>query len=121
MGLFGKKNEEEYEDDEEFEKEPNDDFENRKLKKQLRDLKSENKKARKEPPKPWGKRERLTVLIVMVITILISGSLYLSSRPNLQFTINNLQINTQNFKVPNFDFSSFNIFKEGTIIIEKHE
>ena len=85
MGLFGRKKEEEYEDDEEFETEAADEFENRKLKRQLRDLKSENKKTRQEPPTPWGKRERLTVLIVMVITILISGGLFLSSGNNFKF------------------------------------
>ncbi|HTK03248.1 MAG TPA: hypothetical protein VL401_00570 [Alphaproteobacteria bacterium] len=114
MGLFGKKQdpEEREIEDEEFELE--NDFETRKLKKQLRDLKSENRKSRQEPVKPWGKKERLIILVVMLVTILISGSLYLTSRPNLQFSIHNLQL-------PKLELPDLDIFKEGTIIITKHD
>lgn len=124
MALFGKKKEEldEYEDEDGLVEEERQD---RKLTRKFKDLKNENKKKRKEPPKPWGKVERLIVLVVLVITILISGGLYLISRPNLQFvnnpglSNNNLQINTKNFQFPKINFDSLNIFKEETIEIRK--
>lgn len=47
--------------------------------KKFKDLKPENKRKRKEPPKPWGKGERLLVLIVLGITVLTSSLLYISS------------------------------------------
>jgi len=50
----------------------------------------------------------------MLVTILISGSLYLTSRPNLQFSIHNLQL-------PKLELPDLDIFKEGTIIITKHD
>ncbi len=115
MGLFGKKKEEE-EVDEEFE--IGDDLENRKLKRQLRDLKSENKKARKEPPKPWGKKERLLVLIILLITTLVSGVLFLFSRPNFQFQMPNIKSSLAK-PTEFFSFGSLNIFKEETIEIRK--
>jgi len=49
-------------------KEEDDDYEDE----EFRDLKPENKRRRKEPPKPWGRPERLTVLIVILITVLTS-------------------------------------------------
>ena len=118
MGLFGKKKQDEEEIDEEFEQDADIDLQNRKLTRQLRDLKSENKKKRKEPPKPWGKKERLTVLVVMVVTILVSGVLFLMSNNNLQLPIYNLQI-MNNFQLSKPDFGSLNIFKEETIEIRK--
>lgn len=48
--------------------------------KEFKDLKGENKKKRKEPPKPWGKRERLLVLFAVFLTAGTSGVLSLSSR-----------------------------------------
>jgi beta-lactamase class A len=48
--------------------------------KEFKDLKAENKKKRKEPPKPWGKKERLFVLIALLVTAGGSGFLALSSR-----------------------------------------
>src|SRR4030042_2609872 len=46
----------------------------------FRDLRSENKKKRKEPPKPWGKFERILVLIIVLITAGTSAVLALSAR-----------------------------------------
>ena len=65
--------EDEYEDEE-------DDFRKRKRIRRVKDLHAENKKSRKEPTKPWGKRERLIVFCVLVITVGTSGILYLTSR-----------------------------------------
>ena len=71
------------------------------------DLKPENRRARKEPSKPWGKKERIIVFSILVLTITVSFILDLSSR---------------NFKLPGFPKlklikPSLNIFKEETIII----
>jgi len=77
MALLRKRNDEEdeeYEDEEEEYKKP------KRIRKRIRDLNPENKKRRKEPPKPWGKRERLIVFCVLVITVGTSGILYLTSR-----------------------------------------
>jgi hypothetical protein len=116
MALFGKKEEEEIEDeiDKDIEE---DELREKKLVKQLKDLKAENRKKRKEPPKPWGKKERITVLVILIFTVLISGALFLLSSNKYQFQINQFQIPNINFT--NIDFSSFNIFKEETIMIEK--
>lgn len=97
MGLF-KKKEEEFDEVEEL------DF----PKKKIKDLKPENKRARKEPIKPWGKFERLFVLIVLLLTVVSSGLLALSAR---------------NFKLPQLprlklpEMSQFNLFKEQTIVV----
>ncbi len=48
--------------------------------KEFKDLKPENKKKRKEPPKVWGRKERLFVLVALVLTAGLSGFLALSSR-----------------------------------------
>ncbi len=90
MGLFGKKKEEDFEDEDELVEEES--LRTRRIK----DLKSENKKKRKEPPKPWGKRERYTILIVFLSTILVAGFLALSAR---------------DFKLPGFPRFSFNVSK----------
>jgi beta-lactamase class A len=81
MRLFGKKKkqEEEYEDDEFEEERP------RRRKRRLRDedfkdLNPENSKKRKTPPKPWGKRERMTVLIALGLTVGLSAIFYMSSK-----------------------------------------
>lgn len=71
MALFGRKKEEDYEDEErDFEKTP----------RKIRDLKPENKKKRKEPVKPWGKKERYIVLSILLGTVLVSGVLALTAR-----------------------------------------
>ncbi len=103
MGLFRKKVEEEVDDDiETSEDEP------RQIKRQFKDLKAENQKTRKEPLKPWGKTERLTVFIVLLVTVVTSGILALSAR---------------NFKIPQIprlkisDISNLNPFREQVILV----
>lgn len=102
MGLFKKKIEE---FDEEVEENVDD---VRKVKRQFKDLKPDNKRARKEPIKPWGTSERLTVLIVLLATVLTSGILGLSAR---NFKLPKLP----QFKVPKL--SEVNPFKEQVIIV----
>lgn len=97
MRLFRKKDEEEIDEEELIdEKLPS---------KRFRDLKPENRKKRKEPPKPWGKKERLVVLFVFAGTIVLSGILAASARswklPGL----------------PKLTMPSFNLLKEETIIL----
>lgn len=46
---------------------------------EIRDLKPENKKKRKEPPKPWGKKERWLVFLVFATSVVTAGVLSLSS------------------------------------------
>lgn len=114
MGLFGRKKsrEDDYDDPEDFERE----FEQRKrdlrgnlkFKKKLKDLNPDNRRTRKTPQKPWGKKERLLVLAIFASSTLVAGFLAISSR---------------GFKLPNFpslnikdlNFSSFNPFREQTI------
>ncbi len=93
MAIFGRNREEDYEDNS-----------------RLKDLKPENKKKRKEPPKPWGKRERYLVLIAFLSTVLISGILALTAR-DYKFP-----------GLPRLKFSGFNLgspFREETITIGK--
>ncbi|HLD92069.1 MAG TPA: serine hydrolase [Patescibacteria group bacterium] len=104
MVFFNKKKDDDfdakddYSDDEEFEKQP----------RKIRDLKPENKRSRKEPLKPWDKKERLIVLITLLATVLISGILALSAR---------------NFKLPKLPYlnissiKNLNPFKEQVIIV----
>lgn len=109
MGLFGKKKEEEYEDEDELIEAEKED---RKLTRKFKDLNSENKKKRKEPPKPWGKKERLLVLSILVITVVLSGILALTARG----------FNFPNFSKVKISFPKFNfenIFGEETIVIGK--
>lgn len=69
----------------------------------VKDLKPENKRKRKEPVLPWGKKERLFVLALLLITVFVSIAFSLSSG---------------NFKIPTLpDFSLDNIFKGETVII----
>lgn len=108
MAIFGKKKVEEEEDDDEDLLEEGDD-KGRKLTRKLKDLNPENKKKRKEPPKPWGIRERLIVLVFFLVTVVVSGVLALSAR--------NFKVSFFNLKTPTLE--SLNIFKEETIILEK--
>ncbi|MGA2910543.1 MAG: hypothetical protein ABSE04_01940 [Candidatus Microgenomates bacterium] len=104
MALF-KKNEE-YEDDSDF-----DEVEekgNRKFTKNFKDLSPKNRRKRKEPSKPWGKKERLVVLIFLLLSVIVSAGLALG-----------IGKGWNGLKFPSFNFSSLNIFKEQTIIIEK--
>lgn len=92
---------ENYLDDEELEERP--------LK--LKDLRSENKRKRKEPPRPWGKKERMVVLIVLLVTAIVSAVLAFgaSGGSKIHFKLSK----------PNLNLNFLNIFKEETIIIEK--
>jgi beta-lactamase class A len=78
MALFGNKNrdDEEYEDDD-LARKP---LRRKPKNKDFRDLSPENRKKRKEPKKPWGKKERLFVLLVIFLTAGTSAVLALSSR-----------------------------------------
>ncbi|MFC1625913.1 serine hydrolase [Patescibacteria group bacterium] len=76
-----------YKDDKEEEQQEQQDL-------KFKDLKSANRKKRKEPPKPWGKRERRIVLITLLVTIFLSITLAVSARnyklpglPKLRLTL----------------------------------
>lgn len=84
----------------------------RKITKGLKDLKPENKKKRKEPPKPWGKRERFIVLAVLLATTIISAILLFGD--SIKSNLGKI-----NFNLPKIDLSSINIFKGETIEIRK--
>jgi hypothetical protein len=110
MAFFNKgRKDEDYDyDDEELIKEDN------KLTKKFRDLKKENKRKRKEPPKPWGKKERMIVLVTVFATVLISVFLAFSSGGFFPTKLFKFNSNLLNFKV-----DSFNPFREQTIVIQK--
>lgn len=80
-------------------------------KEDFKDLKPQNRKKRKEPPKPWGKMERSVVLVVLLITVLTSATLSLSAR---------------NWKLPNLPkitlpkLADINPFKEQTVVVGDH-
>lgn len=105
MRLFGKKDDDEEEIDEEEE------LEKKIRSRKFKDLTSENRKKRKEPSKPWGKKERLIVLSVLLITVLISGGLAFSSR---DYKIPGLP----RLKLSSLSLNLNNLFKGETIIIE---
>lgn len=104
MRIFGKKEDEI--DDEISEKDLDREIPSRKFK----DLKPENKRKRKEPPKPWGRRERLIVAITLSSTILASAVLAISAR---------------DWKLPGFPkikmpkVGNLNPFREQTIVVGK--
>jgi beta-lactamase class A len=84
MDLFGRKKKKREEEEEEARIEEEKaqiklDQENKKLKKKLKDLAPENSRKRKEPPKPWGKKERFTVGGFFLLTTLIAAILFLDS------------------------------------------
>jgi hypothetical protein len=84
MGLFGRKKEEdEFDEEEGFSEE--EELKDRKLTRKFKDLNSENKRKRKEPPKPWGKKERILVLGFFLVTTLLALGMYVASR-NFKFT-----------------------------------
>jgi hypothetical protein len=107
MALFGRDKNEEYEDEDEFSEEEG--GEDRKLTKKFRDLNPKNKRKRKEPPKPWGKKERVIVLVILLVTVIISAVLAIGARGGSRFR----------FSLPKFNINSLNIFKEETIIVGK--
>jgi beta-lactamase class A len=104
MQLFGKKNN----DKDELEQE-NLEKRSRKLPKDkdFKDLKPENRKKRKEPIRPWGRRDRVFIAILLIATAGTSAYLGLSARdwklPGLPRV---------NLKLPSFPFG------EDTIVIE---
>ena len=112
MALFGRKKDEEFEDEDEF-NDPSyteaSEGRGRFSKRKFRDLNPKNKKKRKEPPKPWGKKERIIVLIVLAITVIASAILAFGAAGK----------NTLRLNLPKFDINSLNIFKEETIIVGK--
>lgn len=108
MAIFKRKPDEYDEEDEVLEQEEKD---NKKFTKKFKDLKPANRKKRKEPPKPWGKKERYFVLLVLVVTFVIAMILAISSQNNVSINLNKPSIN--------FDFSKLNPFHEKVIIIQK--
>ncbi len=98
MGLFSRKSSDFDEEVEEIET----------PKRKFRDLNPENRKGRKELLKPWGKKERLTILVVLLLTVITSGILALSAR---------------NFKLPKMpvlkmpSISDLNPFREQIIVV----
>lgn len=111
MAFFGigkRKDEEDEEFDLEAEKE--EERHDRKLTRKLKDLSPENKRRRKEPPKPWGKKERIIVLSVLLVTVVTSAVLALTAR----------DFNLPNFPKLSFDKNSFKFsspFGEDKIIL----
>lgn len=99
MGLFSRRKEEVEEVDE---------LELETPKRKIRDLKPENRRSRKEPIKPWGVKERIVVLVVLLTTVLTSGILALTAR---------------NFKLPQMprlkisDISNLNPFREQVVVV----
>lgn len=107
MALFNRNHDRDYEDDED-EAIKEEEKESKNFKKKFKDLKPVNKKKRKEPPKPWGKKERLTVLIVLLVTILIPAILSLPAR---DFKLSGLP----RLSIDLGSFSLRNLFGEKTI------
>lgn len=90
MSIFTRRNKVYKDDDEEFEQ------------LEVKDLKPENRKKRKEVSKPWGKKERYTVLTFLVLTVFISGIL---SAGSTNWKLSGFpQIKLPTFKGLNFDF-----------------
>ena len=102
MVIFRRKRQEE----EKYEEE---EFSTRRPKsKEFKDLKPQYRKKRKEPPKPWGKKERLLVFFILIFTAGASGVLALSAR---------------SWKLPGLprikiSLPSFSFFGEEKIVIE---
>ena len=72
MSIFRKK-EEDFDEEEELE-------ERKFSRKKIKDLKPENKKKRKEIPKPWGRKERYLILGTVLGSVVISIILFASAR-----------------------------------------
>lgn len=95
MNIFGKKDDE-MDEEEGFNEEEA--LNDRKLTRKFKDLNPENKKRRKEPPKPWGKKERFIVLGFFLVTTLLAMGMFLFSHnfkfpglPKISFGISNLR------------------------------
>lgn len=111
MALFGRNKYEDEDEEYEDELEEEDERRDRKLTRKFRDLRPENRRKRKEPPKPWGKKERLMILIILLSTVIIAGVLAISNQAHITFNLGKPSFS--------FDFSRLNPFKEETITIQK--
>jgi len=60
--------------------EEDEELDDKKIDSSLKDLKPENRKKRKEPPKPWGKKERQGILLFFLLTVAVAVILSLASR-----------------------------------------
>lgn len=81
--MFGLKTKKQREEELDYEEQEYQDAEEKlKLphKRKFRDLNPENRKKRKEPIKPWTKKERLLVLYILLFTTLTSALLAISAR-----------------------------------------
>ena len=111
MSLFKKKKEEEYEKEPSL-KRSREGMGNKSKSRfkngDFKDLKPANKRKRKEPPRVWTKKDRVILLLLLVISVGISGYLALSAR---------------GFKLPGFPRitgDSFKLFGESEIVIERN-
>lgn len=103
MAIFGRNKEEE--EFEEFEEEKRfrkkEEREDHKLNKKFKDLAPKNKKKRKEPPKPWGLKERILVLSLLVITTLCAAVFAFSAKENKLPNIPRISFNFSGFDIGN--------------------
>jgi len=109
MELFKDKNKGDRNLDNEFEDEEEEIPRKKRLKdKDFKDLNPQFKRKRKEPKKPWGKKERFFVLATLILTSAASFFLALSAR------------NWKLAGLPRFKLPSISIpfFSEDTIVIE---
>lgn len=74
MSIFSRARREDLDDEEE------DVIERSSRQRKIRDLAPENRNKRKEPPKPWGRTERIIVLVFIFLTVLIPAVLGASAR-----------------------------------------
>jgi len=104
---------EEFEDEDDFDEEEGGGGRQKKLfrNKDFRDLNPRDKKARKEPKKPWGKKERILILAAVLATFGLSAFLYYYSSQDIEVP-KFADIKLPNISVPNY-------FGEETIIIRK--
>lgn len=99
MGIFGKKKVE-------LDEEQLAELEERIMsKKKIHDLNPGNIKKRKEPVKPWGKKERFWVLFILLATVLTSIGLALRASGSL--------------KIPRLNFNLGDFWQEEAIVIGK--
>lgn len=111
MAFFGVNKEEEYDEDElEDTGGKKGTYQKRLIKnRDFKDLKKENRKKRKEPKKPWGRKERYFVLTLLILTAGVSAYLGLSSR---SWKLSGLpKLTFPKLKLPAF-------LREETIVIE---
>ncbi|HJX59277.1 hypothetical protein A2V61_01130 [Candidatus Woesebacteria bacterium RBG_19FT_COMBO_47_8] len=101
MSIFSKR-QDDYQEDEFDEDEESFSGKGRRNLRRIKDLKPENRRKRKEPPKPWGKKERYLVLGFLLGSVILSLTLAASAR---------------SWKLPGFPKISWPSFKEEVIII----